>query len=64
MPSLFAIVRLFLEGRHKDLEQELRSRVEAASQATRYEEAEALNHLLHTVQEVAEKQKMAAAEGR
>jgi excinuclease ABC subunit C len=56
-------VRLFLEGRHKDLEQELRSRIEAASQATRYEEAEALNHLLHTVEEVAEKQKMAAAEG-
>src|ERR1700694_5453306 len=50
-------VRLFLEGRHKDLEQELRARVEAASQATRYEEAGALNHLLHTVEEVAEKQK-------
>ncbi len=56
-------VRLFLEGRHKDLEHELRSRIEAASQATRYEEAGALNHLLHTVEEVAEKQKMAAAEG-
>jgi excinuclease ABC subunit C len=56
-------VRLFLEGRHKDLEQELRSRIEAASEAMRYEEAEALNHLLHTVEEVAEKQKMAAAEG-
>ena len=56
-------VRLFLEGRHKDLEQELRSRIEAASQATRYEEAGALNHLLQTVEEVAEKQKMAAAEG-
>jgi excinuclease ABC subunit C len=56
-------VRLFLEGRHKDLEQELRARIEAASQATRYEEAGALNHLLHTVKEVAEKQKMAAAEG-
>ena len=56
-------VRLFLEGRHKDLEQELRARIEAASEATRYEEAEALNHLLHTVEEVAEKQKMAAAEG-
>ena len=55
--------RLFLEGRHKDLEQELRARIEAASQATRYEEAAALNHLLHTVEEVAEKQKMAAAEG-
>ena len=56
-------VRLFLEGRHKDLEQELRARVEAASQAMRYEEANALHHLLHTVEEVAEKQKMAAAEG-
>ena len=56
-------VRLFLEGRVKDLEQELRGRIETASQATRYEEAGALQNLLHTVEEVAEKQKMAAAEG-
>ena len=56
-------VRLFLEGRHKDLEQELKGRIEAASQATHYEEASALHNLLHTVEEVAEKQKMAAAEG-
>ncbi len=56
-------VRLFLEGRHKDLEQELRARIELASEAMRYEEADALNHLLQTVEEVAEKQKMAAAEG-
>ena len=56
-------VRLFLEGRHKDLEHELRARIELASEATRYEEADALNHLLETVEEVAEKQKMAAAEG-
>ncbi len=56
-------VRLFLEGRVKDLEQELRGRIESASQATRYEEASALHDLLHTVEEVAEKQKMAAAEG-
>jgi excinuclease ABC subunit C len=55
--------RLFLEGRHKDLEHELRARIETASQATRYEEASALHHLLHTVEEVSEKQKMAAAEG-
>src|SRR5512146_1453304 len=46
--------RLFLEGRHKDLEQELRGRIETASQATRYEEAGALNQLLQTVEEVAE----------
>ena len=56
-------VRLFLEGRHKDLALELRRRVEAASDATRYEEASALHDLLATVEEFGEKQKMAAAEG-
>jgi len=56
-------VRLFLEGRHKDLARDLRARVEAASAATRYEEASALHELLRTVDEVGEKQKMAAAEG-
>ncbi len=56
-------VRLFLEGRHKDLAKELRQRVEAASAATRYEEASALHELLRTVEEMSEKQKMAAAEG-
>src|ERR1700691_4418434 len=35
-------VKLFLEGRHKDLAKELRERVEAASSAMRYEEASAL----------------------
>ena len=56
-------VRLFLEGRHKDLEHALRARIELASESLRYEEAGALNQLLQTVEEVAEKQKMAAAEG-
>ncbi len=56
-------VRLFLEGRHKDLAKELRQRVEDASAATRYEEASALHELLRTVDEMGEKQKMAAAEG-
>ncbi len=56
-------VRLFLEGRHKDLAKELRERMEAASAATRYEEAAALHELLRTVDEMGEKQKMAAAEG-
>ena len=56
-------VRLFLEGRHKDLEDELEARIEAASAATRYEEAAALHNLLRTVEELGEKQKMAAAEG-
>ncbi|HSP69516.1 MAG TPA: excinuclease ABC subunit UvrC [Bryobacteraceae bacterium] len=56
-------VRLFLEGRHKDLERELNARIQAASQALRYEEASALHDLLRTVVEMGEKQKMAAAEG-
>jgi excinuclease ABC subunit C len=56
-------VRLFLEGRHKDLEDQLRGRIETASQELRYEEAAALHELLQTVEEMGEKQKMAAAEG-
>jgi excinuclease ABC subunit C len=56
-------VRLFLEGRHKDLAKELRQRIEALSAETRYEEASALNDLLTTVEEMGEKQKMAAAQG-
>jgi excinuclease ABC subunit C len=56
-------VRLFLEGRHKDLSKELRARIEVLSGETRYEEASALNDLLRTVDEMGEKQKMAAAQG-
>ena len=56
-------VRLFLEGRHGDLAAELRARMEAASDATRFEEAGALRDLLVTVEELAERQKMAAAKG-
>ena len=56
-------VRMFLEGRHKDLARELRARVEALSAETRYEEAAALHDLIRTVEELGEKQKMAAAAG-
>ena len=56
-------VRLFLEGRHKDLAKELRERMEAASSEMRYEQAASLHELLRTVEEMGEKQKMAAAEG-
>jgi len=56
-------VRAFLEGRHKDLSKDLKARVEAASLDQRYEEASALHELLQTVEEVGEKQKMAAVEG-
>jgi excinuclease ABC subunit C len=56
-------VRLFLEGRHKDLARELLARMEAASAEMHYEEAAALHELIGTVEEVGEKQKMAAADG-
>src|ERR1700692_375907 len=56
-------VRLFLEGRHKDLAQELRNRVQGLSLDMRYEEASALHELIKTVDELGEKQKMAAVEG-
>jgi excinuclease ABC subunit C len=56
-------VRLFLEGRHGDLARGLRARMEAASEEMRFEEAAGLRDLLHTVEEMEERQKMAAAKG-
>ena len=56
-------LRLFLEGRHRDLVAELRQRMEQASQETLFEEAASLRDLIATVEELDQKQKMAAAEG-
>jgi excinuclease ABC subunit C len=56
-------VRLFLEGRHKDLAKELRNRMRVASEEMRFEEAAGLRDLISTVEEMEEKQKIAAAEG-
>jgi excinuclease ABC subunit C len=56
-------VRLFLEGRLKDLAKDLRTRMQAASADTRFEEAAALRDLVATVEEMEEKQKIAAADG-
>jgi len=56
-------VRLFLEGRHSDLARDLRARMETASEATHFEEAASLRDLLTTVEEIEERQKMAAAKG-
>jgi excinuclease ABC subunit C len=56
-------VRLFLEGRLKDLAGGLRDRMEQASNAMRFEEAAAQRDLIATVEEMEEKQKIAAAEG-
>jgi excinuclease ABC subunit C len=56
-------VRMFLEGRHTDLARGLRARMQSASDAMRFEEAAALRDLITTVDEIEERQKMAAAKG-
>ncbi|HMD70458.1 MAG TPA: excinuclease ABC subunit UvrC [Bryobacteraceae bacterium] len=55
--------KLLLEGRHGDLARGLRARMEAASAEMRFEEAASLRDLLATVEEMDERQKMAAATG-
>src|SRR5207248_3146871 len=54
-------VRQFLEGRHTDLARDLRGRMAAASGEMRFEEAANLRDLLTTVEEIEQRQKMAAA---
>src|SRR5437868_550479 len=56
-------VRFFLEGRLKDLAEELRGRMSLASDEMRFEEAAGLRDLVSTVAEMEQKQKIAAAEG-
>ena len=56
-------VRMFLEGRHRDLTVTLRSQMEEAAENMRFEEAANLRDLVSTVEEMEQKQKMAAAEG-
>jgi excinuclease ABC subunit C len=55
--------RVFLEGRRHDLMGSLRQRMEHASEEQRYEQAGAYRDLLRTLEEVEERQKMAAAAG-
>jgi excinuclease ABC subunit C len=56
-------VRLFLEGRTGDLSKSLRARMEQAAQEQEYERAAKLRDLVSTVEQVADKQRIAAAEG-
>ncbi len=56
-------MRLFLEGRHKDLADGLRRRMEEAAEEMRFEQAAAFRDLMHTVEEMTEKQKVASASG-
>jgi excinuclease ABC subunit C len=56
-------VRLFLEGRHSALAAELKDRMETAAEEMRFEEAAGLRDLLATIEELDQRQKMAAASG-
>jgi excinuclease ABC subunit C len=56
-------VKLFLEGKNRELAANLRGRMENAAENLRFEEAAALRDLVSTVEELDERQKMAAAEG-
>ena len=56
-------VKLFLEGRQTDLSQSLRERMQAAADAEEYERAGKYRDLISTVEQLQEKQRMAAVEG-
>jgi excinuclease ABC subunit C len=56
-------VKLFLDGRRSDLSESLEARMELASAEERFEEAAGYRDLLKTLEEMEERQKIAAAEG-
>jgi len=56
-------VRLFLEGRRHDLMKSLEQRMAAASEKELYEQAASYRDLLRTLEEIEERQRIAAAEG-
>ncbi|HEX7961228.1 MAG TPA: excinuclease ABC subunit UvrC [Terriglobales bacterium] len=56
-------VQLFLEGRGADLSRSLRARMEKAAQEERYEQAAKYRDLISTVEDLQERQRIAAAEG-
>jgi excinuclease ABC subunit C len=56
-------VKLFLEGRPTDLARSLRTRMEEAAAAQEYERAARYRDLISTVEQLQERQRLAAAEG-
>ena len=56
-------VRMFLEGRQSDLSRSLRERMQAAAEQQQFELAAKYRDLITTVEQLQEKQRMAAAEG-
>src|SRR5439155_1888929 len=55
--------KLFLEGRPTDLTRSLEARMEQAAQAEEYERAARYRDLISTVEQLQERQRIAAAEG-
>ncbi len=56
-------VKLFLEGRQSDLSKSLRERMARAAEAREFERAAKYRDLISTVEQLQEKQRIAAAEG-
>jgi len=56
-------VRLFLEGRRHDLIKSLEARMMAASEKEQFEQAAAYRDLLRTLEDIEERQRIAAAQG-
>ncbi|HZO55282.1 MAG TPA: excinuclease ABC subunit UvrC [Bryobacteraceae bacterium] len=56
-------VQMFLEGRNRDLVHQLRDKMAEASDSQMYEQAAAMRDLIATVEELDQRQKMAAAAG-
>src|SRR5437764_1670714 len=56
-------VKLFLEGKHGDLSKSLRERMQSAAEQQHYELAAKYRDLISTVEQLHEKQRMAAVEG-
>src|ERR1700756_5057932 len=56
-------VRLFLEGRRHDLMRSLQERMAAAAEIEHFEEAAAYRDLLRTLEDIEERQRIAAAQG-
>ena len=57
-------VKAFLGGRRQQLVRDLRARMLQASEDLEFEKAASLRNLITTVEEITERQRMAAAEGR
>ncbi|MGB7496190.1 MAG: excinuclease ABC subunit UvrC [Candidatus Acidiferrum sp.] len=56
-------VRMFLEGRRHDLMKSIEERMMAAAEQERFEEAAAYRDLLRTMEDIEERQRIAAAQG-